>query len=92
MFLDGTIYKDYPKANIPKEEQPKAKIPKSSPSSSNFELNAYLGDDWGSLDFSEFFIGEYKVNLVHLQLLIILNTSIKEIDHTLIEKESYDPI
>lgn len=55
--------------NVPKEDPPKVEDPKSTPSTSSFESNACHGDDWGSLNFTKSYIGEYKVDPIHLDLL-----------------------
>lgn len=35
---------------------------------SSSKVNACLGDDWGSLDFTDSHVGEYKVDPIHLKL------------------------
>lgn len=64
-----------PKASIGNEEPPKAKDLESS--TSNPQTNVFLGDDWGSLKFYEFFIIEYKVDPSCVDFPSSLNAKMK---------------
>lgn len=55
-----------------------------SPSS---QSNAFIGDDWGSLDFTSSFIGEYKVNSTHLNFPKVSLTPTIEDDYSFVSQD-----
>lgn len=79
-----------PRVSVDKNELPKAENPKSPPYSPFYsQSNAFLGNDWGSLDFSKFFIVEYKARPSGIEFLGIIET---KVDDTPAQEEKCDPI
>lgn len=88
-----TTHMDPPKEKthekvVPKEDPPKIESPKSTPSQSN----AFLTDDWGSLDFTSSFIGEYKVNPIRLNFPKVSFTPAIKDDYSFVSQDHVNTI
>lgn len=75
------------KADLPKVQASGSTLnkPSSSKSPSPSKVNTCLGDFWGSLDFTNSRVGEYKVDLVHMKFPNIPFTSATKDDYASIK-------
>lgn len=79
--------KDTLEIDVPKEDPSEAGNLKSTPSTSS-QKNARVGDDWGSLDFTESFVGEHKVNPIYSDLPITSSTPAIKDDYSSVSQDN----